>query len=154
MDRAQVLMEDGDLILFGTQSHGVPEMPSAAGGRLSLVFMFAPDQAVGTAAETRASAGGAAARRGGVAPPELPKPRCVLTPEELQFAALSAESQWEVGHDRHDGAYMPPEGGQIDEGHGLDALCAMGFSCEQARAALLATEGDTEQAVSLLLSSA
>ena len=33
-------------------------------------------------------------------------------------ALFPDESQWEGGHD---GAYMPPEGGQIDEGHGLDA---------------------------------
>lgn len=38
--------EDGDLILFGTQSHGVPEMPKAAGGRMSLVLWTA-DQARG-----------------------------------------------------------------------------------------------------------
>eukprot|EP00439_Symbiodinium_sp_Y106_P012982 s3389_g1.t3 len=66
------------------------EMPSAAGGRLSLVFMFAPDQAVGSAAETRARAGGAAASRAGAAPPGLPKPRCALRAEELQLAAFSA----------------------------------------------------------------
>ena len=50
VDRARILMEDGDLVLFGTQQHGVPEMPEAAGGRLSLVFMFAPDPAVRAAA--------------------------------------------------------------------------------------------------------
>jgi hypothetical protein len=64
VDRANVLMEDGDVILFGTQSHGVPEMPSCSGGRLSLVLMFSPDPLVGVAANARLSAGAASARRG------------------------------------------------------------------------------------------
>ncbi|CAE7744072.1 unnamed protein product [Symbiodinium microadriaticum] len=149
VDRAQVLMEDGDLILFGTQSHGVPEMPSAAGGRLSLVFMFAPDQAVGSLAEARARAGGATASRAGAAPAGMPKPRCALRAEELQLAAYSAS--WQDGYD--DWADTSENRGEV-EGAALQALCAMGFSEEQARASLLATEGDTEQAVSLLLSSA
>jgi len=71
VDRANVLMEDGDVILFGTQSHGVPEMPSCAGGRLSLVLMFSPDPLVGAAANARLSAGVAFARRG-TKPPSLP----------------------------------------------------------------------------------
>merc|ERR1711988_1028069 len=57
VDKASVLMEDGDIILFGTQSHGVPEMPSCTGGRLSVVLMFAPDPLVGAAASTRLSSG-------------------------------------------------------------------------------------------------
>merc|ERR1712151_1421958 len=55
VDRANVLMEDGDVILFGTQSHGVPEMPSCTGGRASVVLMFAPDPLVGAAASARQS---------------------------------------------------------------------------------------------------
>lgn len=72
VDRANVLMEDGDIILFGTQSHGVPEMPSCAGGRLSLVLMFSPDPYVSAAATARSSAGAAFARRGSK-PPTLAK---------------------------------------------------------------------------------
>jgi hypothetical protein len=64
VDRASVLMEDGDIILFGTQSHGVPEMPACTGGRLSLVLMFSPDPIVGAAASARASAEAEFARRG------------------------------------------------------------------------------------------
>ena len=156
VDRAQVLMEDGDLILFGTQSHGVPEMPSAAGGRLSLVFMFAPDDAVGAAAEARAALGGSMARRAEAVPPSLPKPRCSLNPDELQLAAWSAQqAEWEGDYD--DWATLPALEGEPQskvDSEALEALCAMGFSREHARAALLATEGSSEQAVSLLLSSA
>lgn len=71
VDRANVLMEDGDIILFGTQSHGVPEMPSCAGGRLSMVLMFSPDPIVGAAASARSSAGSALARLGRQ-PPQMP----------------------------------------------------------------------------------
>jgi len=46
VDYARVLMEDGDVILFGTQKHGVPVASPEQGGRLSLVIMFSPDQEV------------------------------------------------------------------------------------------------------------
>ena len=32
-----------DLIIFGTQNHGVPVMPEITGGRVSLVIFFYPD---------------------------------------------------------------------------------------------------------------
>merc|ERR1719454_2411086 len=50
VDYARVSMEDGDVILFGTQKHGVPVAAPSQGGRLSLVFMFSPDQQVEKAA--------------------------------------------------------------------------------------------------------
>ncbi|CAE7745262.1 unnamed protein product, partial [Symbiodinium necroappetens] len=105
--------------------------------------------AVVSLAEARARAGGATASRAGAAPAGMPKPRCALRAEELQLAAYSAS--WQDGYD--DWADTSENRGEV-EGAALQALCAMGFSEEQARASLLATEGDTEQAVSLLLSSA
>jgi len=50
VDYARVLMDDGDVILFGTQKHGVPVAAPTQGGRLSLVMMFSPDQQVERAA--------------------------------------------------------------------------------------------------------
>lgn len=43
MDGKPVLMRDGDLVVFGTQSHGVPTMPDVSGERVSLVIFFYPD---------------------------------------------------------------------------------------------------------------
>merc|ERR1712151_1152369 len=93
VDRANVLMEDGDIILFGTQSHGVPEMPSCAGGRLSVVLMFAADPFVGAAASTRLSAGAAFARRGSK-PPYLP----VRPKSKNLYAEESISSSCPNGH--------------------------------------------------------
>lgn len=97
VDRASVLMEDGDIILFGTQSHGVPEMPSCAGGRLSLVLMFSPDPLVGAAASARLSAGAAFARRGSK-PPALPTRPAILR----QYVEEARSSSCPNGHALHD----------------------------------------------------
>jgi len=43
VDNKPVLLRDNDLIVFGTQMHGVPVMPDASGGRISLVIFFYPD---------------------------------------------------------------------------------------------------------------
>ena len=42
IDRQNVLMEDGDFVLFGTHRHGVPLMPYEQRGRISLVLFFQP----------------------------------------------------------------------------------------------------------------
>jgi len=88
VDRARVLMEDGDVILFGTQSHGVPEMPSCLGGRLSLVFMFAPNIAVGEAAGARAAARPEARSRRGCEARACGEPSCGI--EEALEASVRA----------------------------------------------------------------
>eukprot|EP00930_Biecheleria_cincta_P035096 TRINITY_DN24172_c0_g1_i1.p1 TRINITY_DN24172_c0_g1~~TRINITY_DN24172_c0_g1_i1.p1 ORF type:complete len:670 (+),score=97.10 TRINITY_DN24172_c0_g1_i1:91-2010(+) len=43
VDNRPILLRDGDLIVFGTQNHGVPIMPEISGGRISLVIFFYPD---------------------------------------------------------------------------------------------------------------
>lgn len=43
VDNRPILLRDGDLIVFGTQNHGVPVMPEVTGGRISLVIFFYPD---------------------------------------------------------------------------------------------------------------
>jgi len=43
VDNQPILMRDGDLIIFGTQNHGVPVMPEVTDGRISLVIFFYPD---------------------------------------------------------------------------------------------------------------
>lgn len=44
VDHQPVLLEDGDMIVFGTQMHGVPAMPDITGGRISVVIFFYPDR--------------------------------------------------------------------------------------------------------------
>jgi len=44
VDNRPQVMEDGDMIVFGTQMHGVPPMPAVAAGRISLVVFFYPDR--------------------------------------------------------------------------------------------------------------
>jgi len=43
VDNRPFLLRNGDLIVFGTQNHGVPIMPDVTGGRISLVIFFYPD---------------------------------------------------------------------------------------------------------------
>jgi hypothetical protein len=73
VDHARVMMDDGDVILFGTQKHGVPVAPPCQGGRLSLVFMFSPVQRVQEAAMCLAV---------GDAPPQAPGQQAVGNDEE------------------------------------------------------------------------
>lgn len=128
VDRARVLMEDGDIILFGTQSHGVPEMPSCKGGRLSLVFMFAPDELVGAAAGLRAAAAGQAGGRRGAARRE----GAPALPERIY--ENSADEEAEEWEDEEQTA----------------ALCDLGFHRSEAIAALKAAGGDVDQAAAML----
>lgn len=43
VDNKPILLRDGDLVVFGTQNHGVPVMPDVKDGRISLVIFFYPD---------------------------------------------------------------------------------------------------------------
>lgn len=36
------LFQDCDLVIFGTQRHGVPKMPEVAGGRITVPIFFYP----------------------------------------------------------------------------------------------------------------
>lgn len=42
VDNTPLLMQDGDLVIFGTQRHGVPIMPEVTEGRITLVVFFYP----------------------------------------------------------------------------------------------------------------
>lgn len=43
IDNTPLLMQDGDLCIFGTQRHGVPIMPEVTEGRITLVVFFYPN---------------------------------------------------------------------------------------------------------------
>eukprot|EP00928_Gymnodinium_smaydae_P063260 TRINITY_DN46901_c0_g1_i1.p1 TRINITY_DN46901_c0_g1~~TRINITY_DN46901_c0_g1_i1.p1 ORF type:complete len:649 (-),score=41.72 TRINITY_DN46901_c0_g1_i1:166-2019(-) len=44
VDNRPLVMEDGDMVVFGTQMHGVPRMTNVSQGRISLVIFFYPDR--------------------------------------------------------------------------------------------------------------
>jgi len=43
IEERPLLLRDGDLLVFGTQAHGCPEMPDVSGRRISVVVFFHPD---------------------------------------------------------------------------------------------------------------
>jgi len=138
IDNHPVLLRDGDLIIFGTQRHGVPKMrdPSGAfdsyGGRISAVFFFMPQGKQAEGAEPwRAILDGGlgdATDRG------VSRKASAM----LQDAALGA------------GAAVRglATGAKAEEvGHLVD----LGFSEREAAAALKATNFDLERAAEVLL---
>lgn len=44
VDNTPLLMQDGDLCIFGTQRHGVPVMPEVTEGRITFVIFFYPNE--------------------------------------------------------------------------------------------------------------
>mmetsp|Transcript_44974 Transcript_44974/g.106817 ORF Transcript_44974/g.106817 Transcript_44974/m.106817 type:complete len:1019 (+) Transcript_44974:65-3121(+) len=43
IDKTPLLCQDGDLVIFGTQRHGVPFMPEVSEGRITVPIFFYPD---------------------------------------------------------------------------------------------------------------
>jgi len=43
IDHTPLLCQDGDLVIFGTQRHGVPKMPAISTGRVTVVVFFYPN---------------------------------------------------------------------------------------------------------------
>eukprot|EP00929_Paragymnodinium_shiwhaense_P118384 TRINITY_DN90303_c0_g1_i1.p1 TRINITY_DN90303_c0_g1~~TRINITY_DN90303_c0_g1_i1.p1 ORF type:complete len:425 (-),score=60.44 TRINITY_DN90303_c0_g1_i1:254-1528(-) len=46
LDGHPVLLGDGDLLVFGTQRHGVPKMPAVKDGRISVAIFWYPEEAL------------------------------------------------------------------------------------------------------------
>jgi len=42
IDKTPLLLQDSDLVIFGTQRHGVPKMPEVSGGRITVPIFFYP----------------------------------------------------------------------------------------------------------------
>ncbi|CAK9098949.1 unnamed protein product [Durusdinium trenchii] len=42
IDKTPLLLQDSDLVIFGTQRHGVPKMPEVKGGRITVPIFFYP----------------------------------------------------------------------------------------------------------------
>lgn len=125
VDYARVLMDDGDVILFGTQKHGVPVAAPSQGGRLSLVMMFQPDSEIERAALYLA----------GRMPDFKPRQRL---PQVLDWAPEDEDQGEAWSDDRY----------SEDD---LATLCALGFTDVEAQQALMACGGDVSAAANLLL---
>lgn len=138
IDNHPVLLRDGDLIIFGTQRHGVPKMRDTAGsfdgygGRISAVFFFMPQgKQVEGAEPWRAILD---AGRGGASASTVSRKASAM----LQDAALGAPA--EVAGLR--------TGAKADE---IRDLVELGFSEREAAAALKATGFDIARAAEVLL---
>jgi len=131
VDYARVMMEDGDVILFGTQKHGVPVSSPSQGGRLSLVLMFQPDEHIEKAALHLA---------GHEVPGFVHRPLKTLSMDHY------SEEQWS------DEEWGNEQRSQTQWGNDeVAALCAMGFSEVEVEQALAACDGDSTVAANLLL---
>jgi len=128
VDHARVLMDDGDVILFGTQKHGVPVAPPAQGGRLSLVFMFQPDVQIERAALHLA---------GRVVPG--------FKPRQASQKGLS-DLAWAPQGQRGDEQWNEEQWNEED----ISSLCALGFEDAEVQQALIACDGDVASAANLL----
>lgn len=132
IDGSPVLLRDGDLIVFGTQRHGVPRMCAEGrrfedhGGRISAVFFFMPQgqQAHG-------------------ANPWRP----IVDQPSRQLSAWSKD--WDLGAEQElVGLRAGPLAGKLAQ------LRSIGFADEAAAAALRAVDFDLEMAAEALLSGA
>lgn len=121
VDYSRVLMEDGDVILFGTQKHGVPVAAPSQGGRLSLVFMFAPDQQVEMAS----------LRLSGYTVSGEHEPKVQSCEQGMEACSV----------ERFSGRSMED----------LQSLCSLGFTMPEAKEALVVCKGDSTAAANLLL---
>jgi len=127
IDKTPLLLQDSDLVIFGTQRHGVPLMPQVTGGRITVPIFFYPDhlqmkkqwQTLTDPDDPRASR-------------ELVK----LEKDHALGAAIAGEETfWE------------------DPGRAasLAGLVELGFQRDAARAALRGSAFDADGAVELLL---
>jgi len=132
IDKHPVLLRDGDLIVFGTQRHGVPKMHSDDGtfddygGRISVVFFFMPSGQQAQGAEPwRAISDG-----------EAPSRKATAMLRDADLGAAAQLQGLRTGAKAAD----------------LAQLEALGFSGEEAAAALKAAGFEVQRAADVLLS--
>lgn len=121
IDYARISMDDGDVILFGTQKHGVPVAAPSQGGRLSLVLMFEPDEQVEKAALHLAGH---------------------HVPGFQYIDRLQSSNDYPASGGEQDVAFTDEQ---------VQSLVALGFGEVEAEQALQACDGDSAAAANLLL---
>eukprot|EP00927_Polykrikos_kofoidii_P028322 TRINITY_DN2475_c0_g1_i2.p1 TRINITY_DN2475_c0_g1~~TRINITY_DN2475_c0_g1_i2.p1 ORF type:complete len:1056 (-),score=225.81 TRINITY_DN2475_c0_g1_i2:207-3281(-) len=124
IDNTPLLMQDGDLAIFGTQRHGVPRMPEITEGRITLVVFFYPNKM----------------QKQGMW-------QTITDPETME----ASKPLVTMLQDRQLGA--DAEKREIEASHGKEllALQQLGFGRADAEAALRASRFDVQQAAEFLL---
>ncbi|CAJ1440948.1 unnamed protein product [Effrenium voratum] len=126
IDKTPLLLQDCDLVIFGTQRHGVPKMPEVEGGRITVPIFFYPTQM------------------------QMKKQWQTLTdPEDPRRSNELAklQSTHQLGADQNEAALW-------SDSHRAQALCSLvqlGFEETDAKKALQSAHFDPEEAAELLL---
>ncbi|CAE8656603.1 unnamed protein product, partial [Polarella glacialis] len=129
IDKTPLLLQDSDLVIFGTQRHGVPRMPEVKGGRITVPIFFYPDNL------------------------QMQKQWQTLTdPEDprksRELSKLQSTHQLGAAAD-HKALWVDDPG----RAAALHQLLQLGFEESVSRAALSASDFDAERAAELLLMS-
>jgi len=126
IDKTPLLLQDCDLVIFGTQRHGVPKMPEIKGGRITVPIFFYPTHM------------------------QMKKQWQTLTdPEDPRRSNELAklQSTHQLGSDvMGQTLWSDPQ-----RSLALEQLLQLGFDLEASRNALQASAFDPEQAAELLL---
>lgn len=126
IDNTPLLMQDGDLCIFGTQRHGVPMMPEITEGRITLVIFFYPN--------------------------DMQKKGMWQTITDPETMAPSAQLG-RMLHNQHLNVQNEKEMLTPQWEKELLALQQLGFSHADSMAAIRSTSGDVDAAAELLLMS-
>jgi len=126
IDNTPLLMQDGDLCIFGTQRHGVPMMPEITEGRITLVIFFYPN--------------------------DMQKKGMWQTITDPETMAPSAQLG-RMLHNQHLNVQNEKEMLTPQWEKELLALQQLGFSHADSLAAIRSTSGDVDAAAELLLMS-
>ncbi|CAE8615174.1 unnamed protein product [Polarella glacialis] len=129
IDKTPLLLQDSDLVIFGTQRHGVPRMPEVKGGRITVPIFFYPDSL------------------------QMQKQWQTLTdPEDPRKSRelSKLQSTHQLGQAAAHTALWESDPGRAAA---LHQLLQLGFEESQSRAALSASDFDAERAAELLLMS-
>lgn len=124
IDNTPLLMQDGDLCIFGTQRHGVPIMPQITEGRITLVVFFYPN--------------------------DMQKKGMWQTITDPETMATSP-AFGRMLHDQHLNLQNEKEQLTPQFEKELLALQVLGFSSSDAMVALRSAQGDVDRAAELLL---
>lgn len=124
IDNTPLLMQDGDLCIFGTQRHGVPIMPEITEGRITLVVFFYPNDM----------------QKKGMW-------QTITDPETMTTSPAFGR----MLHDQHLNLQNEKELLTPQFEKELLALQVLGFSSSDAMVALRSAQGDVDRAAELLL---
>jgi len=125
IDKKPLLLLDGDLVIFGTQTHGVPLMPEVSDGRISVPVFFYPNHL------------------------QMRKQWKTLTDDTILKSRelISMEKDKRLATDVDTGLWS-------EHAFELQQVCELGFPEDKAKAALIAQGFDVTDAAQMLLAQA